>query len=322
MSGKGKRKVYMVPTPAKRPTLQSSLDLHVQRVLGYGGFGLVQEARWKQRDMAVAIKSYRRQVDHDDASFTQELHVLRTMQHAFMPKFFGMFCCADDSRHLILQLCPGGDLLTAMQQCVVSGDVFFYVVELVAVIAHLHEHGLMHGDIKLENVFIDDEGHIKLGDYGSSTYTTGWNDGVTGVRGSRCYIAPEMFFQPSYGLAADMWALGCVLFELYVQQGTPPFDPETMSGVASLLHMLPQVQQLDPLVVDLMRRLLDTNPETRISIADVQKHKLFADVPWDKVAGKAWKVPPWVPEKDHDGFDPEFTSMPTIALRPTTIRLV
>lgn len=317
------RRTKVSPKHVKRVASTVRLDLAVHRMLGYGGFGVVQEARWKQRDIVVAVKSYKHQHRVDtDSAFTQELHVLKTLQHPFMPEFYGVFSCADGSKHLILQLCKGGDLLTALQRGVVSGDMLlFYVVELAAVVAHLHEHGLMHGDIKLENVFIDGEGHVRLGDYGSSTYTDGWNDGVTGVRGSRAYIAPEIFFQRSYGQAADMWALGCVMYELFAQEGTPPFEPETMTSVATLLHMSPRVQELDPLVQDLLRCLLDTNPVTRMSAKDVLQHKLFVDVPWDKVKEKTWKQPPWVPSEDYDGFDAEFTTMPTLPLTPTVVRL-
>lgn len=316
-----KRKAAVAASSDVKRPARVQLDLSVQRMLGMGGFGYVQEVLWKQKDMVVAVKSYQQRHADDLASFAQELYVLQTLPHPFIPKFFGAFRDNDGSRHLIMQLCKGGDLLTALQQGVIT-DNFFYVVELVSVLSYLHDHKLMHSDIKLENVFIDDEGHIRLGDYGSSACTEHWNEGVTGVRGSRAYIAPEMFFQHSYGLAADMWSLGCVLFELYLHEGTPPFDPATMTSVATLLHMLPRVNAVDPLVLDLMRKLLDTNPLTRITMTEVKAHKLFADVSWEKVKDKTWKQPPWVPTEDYEGFDATFTNMPVMPLVPSSVYLV
>lgn len=309
----------MTPNQVKRPA-RDFLDLNVQRMLGMGGFGCVQQVLWKQKDMLVAVKSYRQQNVDDHASFAQELHVLKTLKHPFMPEFYGAFYDNDGSRHLIMQFCKGGDLLTAFQRGVIT-DQLFYVVELVAVISYLHDNKLVHCDIKLENVFIDEKGHIRLGDYGSSACTANWNEGVTGIRGSRAYIAPEIFFQRSYGLAADLWSLGCVLFEMFMQEGTPPFDPATMTSVATLLHLSPRVNAIDPLVLDLLRRLLDTNPVTRITMEEVMAHKLFVDVPWEKVRDKTWKEPPWVPSEEYDGFDAEFTSMPVMALVPSLFRL-
>lgn len=317
-----KRPASIVVRHVKRPLPASSVNLTVKRVLGRGGFGVVQEMVWKQRDLAVAVKTYTPTNLDDVICFQQERHVLTHFPHPFMPQLYGVFSCADGSNHLMLQLCKGGDLLTALQRGVVRDDLFFYVVELVSIIAHLHEQHVLHGDIKLENVFIDDEGHVRLGDYGSSICGAEWNEGVSGFRGSMAYIAPEMFFQRTYGVATDLWALGCVLYELHVQEGAPPVDPAAMTSVATLLHMSPKVQQLDPLLFDLMRNLLEVNPVTRFTISDVLQHKLFEDVPWGKVKEKTWKLPPWVPSADYDGFDAEFTTMPTVKLVPTRVHLL
>lgn len=278
------------------------------RVLGVGGFGKVQQAYWSQQNLTVAIKTY---PPRALPCFRAELRVLRAVTHSFIIRHHKSFVTSG-GLHLVLQYCAGGDLHTRLSQLAAplcKKHAVFYAVELVSALSALHRRHILHGDVKLENVLIAADGHIVLTDFGSACANVReWNAGVFCTGGSEAYLPPEFSYQTSVGLAADVWALGCLLYELFTCQPAPQYNPFT-SDVPYLTLLS---AGLDEELKDLLSHLLQEDPTQRFTTEQVRGHALFQGVDWEAVEAKAWSAPPWVPCDGDTTFDDCFTSLPVM----------
>lgn len=261
-------------------------------VLGRGAYGVVQKAMWASKDLVVAVKScalVQRRM------FQTERRVLERLQgDPFVVQLHGSFTSIK-GHQLVLEYCPGGDLFTVLtDQPLLSRHAFFYTVELVHVLHSLHERHMVYGDLKLENVGIDKSGHIKLFDFGiSSLGVSEVDSGIIEARGSELYMAPELFSSRTHGTAVDVWALGCVMLELYtVQQPTQTHPNAPLDGLVGV-----EPGDLDSDLRDLLQCMFHTDPVQRYTMKQVRTHKLFDAVCWKAVAGKQWDAPPFVPAK-------------------------
>jgi len=96
----------------------------------------------------------------------------------------------------------------------------FYIAQMILAIEHLHSLDILHRDIKPENVLIDQDGYVKLTDFGLSKTDVSHNSAASSFCGTPFYIAPEMVKKKRYGKPIDCWAIGILLFELVT--GNPP----------------------------------------------------------------------------------------------------
>jgi polo-like kinase 4 len=158
--------------------------------------------------------------------------------------------------------------------------------QVISGVLYLHSHKILHRDISLSNLLLTQSMHVKISDFGLATQL---NPSSPDVHRTLCgtpnYISPEVASRSSHGLPADVWSLGCMLYTLLV--GRPPFET---NGVKSTLTqvVMGSFQVPDHLsgeARDLIYRMLDKNPVTRIGLEEVAEHpflKRFEGVPMDR----------------------------------------
>ncbi|KAH9658983.1 phosphoenolpyruvate carboxylase kinase 1 [Citrus sinensis] len=104
-----------------------------------------------------------------------------------------------------------------------------YMQQLLSALAHCHRYGVVHRDVKPENVFLDSRGKVKLGDFGSADWLLGEMGTTSGVVGTPYYVAPEVVMGREYGEKVDVWSAGVVLYTILA--GIPPFYGETAAEI-------------------------------------------------------------------------------------------
>uniref|UniRef100_A0A673LUW0 non-specific serine/threonine protein kinase n=1 Tax=Sinocyclocheilus rhinocerous TaxID=307959 RepID=A0A673LUW0_9TELE len=200
----------------------------------------------------------------------------------------------------------------------------FYGAEIVSALDYLHsERNVVYRDLKLENLMLDKDGHIKITDFGLCK--EGITDGATMKTfcGTPEYLAPEVLEDNDYGRAVDWWGLGVVMYEMMC--GRLPFYNQDHERLFELILMedIRFPRTLAPDAKSLLSGLLKKDPQQRLGggpddAKEIMQHKFFTGIVWQDVYEKKL-VPPFKPqvssETDTRYFDEEFTGQ-TITITP------
>lgn len=195
--------------------------------------------------------------------------------------------------YLVMEYLPGGDLYSLLQKigCLDENSARIYTAQIVKALEVLHAAGIIHRDIKPDNILVSAEGKLKLTDFGLSLYGAygrSLSDTQNEVVGTPDYLAPEIILTRPHSFTADYWSLGAVVFEFLT--GVPPFHRETEAATFSQILLgradWEELDGLSPAAVDLIRRLLAVDPERRLGaggIQEIKAHEWFAGIDWDCV---------------------------------------
>uniref|UniRef100_A0A803Y3R4 non-specific serine/threonine protein kinase n=1 Tax=Meleagris gallopavo TaxID=9103 RepID=A0A803Y3R4_MELGA len=219
--------------------------------------------------------------------------------------------------YLILDFLRGGDLFTRLSKEVMftEDDVKFYLAELALALDHLHSLGIIYRDLKPENILLDEEGHIKLTDFGLSKESIDHEKKAYSFCGTVEYMAPEVVNRRGHTQSADWWSFGVLMFEMLT--GTLPFQgkdrKETMTMILKAKLGMPQF--LSPEAQSLLRMLFKRNPANRLAgpdgVEEIKRHPFFSKIDWNKLYRREIH-PPFKPAtgrpEDTFYFDPEFTA--------------
>jgi eukaryotic-like serine/threonine-protein kinase len=242
--------------------------------LGSGTVGQVFRARNVETNEIVALKLLRGSVVHEpeiEQRFVREVTVLQQLDHPNIVRYD--FCgLHKDNLFFTMEQVDSGTLKEVLSGPMPWRDCVEVAIQVCSALEHAHQKGIVHRDLKPGNLFLSDAGEVKLGDFGialdvDNTRLTLEGDTVGTIR----YMAPEQFTDSDVDERADLYSLGCVLFQMltfYVPYDGK-LDIEVMQGhtdspVPSVCQLVPGLsQQLD----DLVRKLLAKNPDDRPSSA-------------------------------------------------------
>ncbi|XP_054829294.1 ribosomal protein S6 kinase alpha-3 isoform X3 [Eublepharis macularius] len=246
-----------------------------------------------------------------------ERDILVEVNHPFIVKLHYAFQ-TEGKLYLILDFLRGGDLFTRLSKEVMftEDDVKFYLAELALALDHLHSLGIIYRDLKPENILLDEEGHIKLTDFGLSKESIDHEKKAYSFCGTVEYMAPEVVNRRGHTQSADWWSFGVLMFEMLT--GTLPFQgkdrKETMTMILKAKLGMPQF--LSPEAQSLLRMLFKRNPANRLGagpdgVEEIKRHHFFSTIDWNKLYRREIN-PPFKPAtgrpEDTFYFDPEFTA--------------
>jgi serine/threonine-protein kinase len=248
--------------------------------IGEGGMGVVYRARYVVNNREVAVKMLPADVTDKTAlaRFEREMAVLKDMRHPNIVRCFGG-ACEDKRRFYAMELVEGGNLEDVLQRRgkLTWEQVVEYGLQMCAALDCSHQRGVIHRDVKPANFLIAANGQLKLSDFGLASVAAQRRITHAGkTAGTFLYMAPEQIRGGEVLPQTDLYALGCVFFELLT--GRPPFAAETP---AATLHLHcrqppPRVTEfaLDcpPALEDLVLRLLEKDAAKRpASAAEVAR---------------------------------------------------
>ena len=211
----------------------------IQRCIGRGGMAIVYEARELDTDETVALKMMSHRLMYEKgakARFQREADILSTLQNANITRVWRRFSAYRTS-FIAMEFCDGSDLSQLIQNGLDSGEknVRKLLGQLAAGLEYLHSQGVVHRDLKPQNVLVSRDGSVKLTDFGlARTSSEPARDGLTvpgAVLGTPMYMAPEQFDGAESSPAGDIYSLGCIALE--VLTGIPPFHGQTFFEIAA-----------------------------------------------------------------------------------------
>ncbi|XP_020386301.1 ribosomal protein S6 kinase alpha-3 isoform X1 [Rhincodon typus] len=292
------------------------------KVLGQGSFGkvfLVRKAQGSDAGQLYAMKVLKKATlkVRDRVRTKMERDILVEVNHPFIVKLHYAFQ-TEGKLYLLLDFLRGGDLFTRLSKEVMftEEDVKFYLAELALALDHLHSLGIIYRDLKPENILLDEQGHIKLTDFGLSKESIDHEKKAYSFCGTVEYMAPEVVNRRGHTQSADWWSFGVLMFEMLT--GTLPFQgkdrKETMTMILKAKLGMPQF--LSPDSQSLLRMLFKRNPGNRLGagpdgVEEIKRHSFFSTIDWNKLCRREI-LPPFKPAigrpEDTFYFDPEFTA--------------
>ncbi|XP_077823566.1 ribosomal protein S6 kinase alpha-1 isoform X17 [Macaca mulatta] len=255
------------------------------KVLGQGSFGkvfLVRKVTRPDSGHLYAMKVLKKATlkVRDRVRTKMERDILADVNHPFVVKLHYAFQ-TEGKLYLILDFLRGGDLFTRLSKEVMftEEDVKFYLAELALGLDHLHSLGIIYRDLKPENILLDEEGHIKLTDFGLSKEAIDHEKKAYSFCGTVEYMAPEVVNRQGHSHSADWWSYGVLMFEMLT--GSLPFQgkdrKETMTLILKAKLGMPQFLSTE--AQSLLRALFKRNPANRLDSPGIPPsagaHQLF-----------------------------------------------
>jgi TolB-like protein len=212
--------------------------------IGEGGMGVVYKAHDQNLPRLVALKflpSYQNATEKDIARFRQEAYHISSLNHPSIATIYG----AEEINgklFLVFEYVAGGSLRAKIRECNEAGvpmalsDIVRYAIQITEGLAHAHRAGIIHRDVKPENILLSAEGHIKITDFGLAK--SDGNQEITkpgSPVGTVPYMSPEQCRGEDIDSRSDLFSLGLVLYELIT--GKRPFRGEHDAALTySIVH--------------------------------------------------------------------------------------
>ncbi|XP_058487605.1 protein kinase C delta type-like isoform X1 [Solea solea] len=305
----------VAPVASKLRLSTNHLVFH--KVLGKGSFGKVLLAELKGQGQFFAVKVLKKDVvlmDDDVECTMVEKRVLSlAWENPFLTHLYSTF---QSKEHLffVMEYLNGGDLMFHIQD---KGRfdlnrATFYGAEIIVGLQFLHSKGIIYRDLKLDNVMLDKDGHIKIADFGMCKEKVFGDARATTFCGTPDYIAPEILLGQKYTFSVDWWSFGVLVYEMLI--GQSPFqgddEDELFESIRTDTPHYPR--WITKEAKSLLELLFERDPTRRLGVVgDIRAHPFFKTINWQTLE-KREVTPPFKPKVksagDFSNFDREFLS--------------
>ncbi|KAL4225442.1 Serine/threonine-protein kinase plk1 [Mactra antiquata] len=249
------------------------------RFLGKGGFAKCYELQDIDSKEIFAGKIVSKTLlvkPHQKDKMTQEISIHREVSNKHVVKFHSFFEDPDNV-YILLELCRRRSLmeLHKRRKAITEPEARYFVRQVVSACQYLHGRNIIHRDLKLGNLFINDDMDVKVGDFGLATRVDYNGERKRTLCGTPNYIAPEVLGKKGHSFEVDVWSLGCILFTLLV--GKPPFETsnlkDTYTRIKKNEYHIPS--RLSLCSRNLIQKLLRSDPSQRPNMDTILEDEFF-----------------------------------------------
>ena len=276
-------------------------DFQPLKLIGKGSFGKVILVKYINNNKIYAMKILKKEeiIKRNQITHTKtERFLLEKLDHPFIAKLKFAF---QDSKHLyiITEFLQGGELYFHLKSRnnFKESTTKFYMAQIFLAIDYMHKNGYIYRDLKPENVLLDKKGYIKLTDFGLSKMVLN-EDNLNNSRNTICgtleYMAPEIIKGIPYGLSADWFSFGVVLYEMLT--GHFPFELKSRNLEDRNFDEkdIEYPPKMSSEAKDLISKLLKIEPDKRLgynSNEEIKNSDFFKDIDFEKLLKKEYKPP-------------------------------
>jgi len=252
----------------------------------------------------------RKQIAHTKT----ERRVLQAIDHPFIVNLKFAFQ-TDEKVYMVLEFFNGGELFFHLKNDSRFGEerARFYAAQIICAIDYLHSINVIYRDLKPENILLDNEGYVKLTDFGLSKEVSGPDGTTKTFCGTPEYLAPEVLQGNEYGMPIDWWSVGALMFEMMT--GMPPYYDENTNNMYDkiLTKPVPFPSYMSSKARSVISKLMDKDWTKRLGTVggaeEVKKDPFFDGLDWEGLYAKTLE-PPFKPKvenpEDVTNVDEEF----------------
>uniref|UniRef100_A0A803YFG2 Protein kinase C n=1 Tax=Meleagris gallopavo TaxID=9103 RepID=A0A803YFG2_MELGA len=293
----------------------STANFVFHKVLGKGSFGKVLLAELKGKNEFFAIKALKKDVvlidDDVECTMVEKRVLALAWENPFLTH---LYCTFQTKDHLffVMEFLNGGDLMFHIQD---KGrfDLYratFYGAEILCGLQFLHSKGIIYRDLKLDNVMLDKEGHIKIADFGMCKENVVGENKASTFCGTPDYIAPEILQGLKYTFSVDWWSFGVLLYEMLIGQSPFHGDDEDELFESIRVDTPHYPRWITKESKDILEKLFERDPTRRLGVTgNIRAHPFFKTINWTTLE-KREVDPPFKPKvksaSDYNNFDREF----------------
>ena len=295
-------------------------DFKVLKVLGRGSYGKVTLVQHLPTNEYYAMKSLRKDVLLDNDQVQSTIIEKKILENLNYPFLVGMVWCFQTQERIffVMPFIQGGELFQLLKSLKKfdENQVKFYAAIIGMSLHYLHNNGIIYRDIKPENILLENDGYLKLVDFGLAKYLKK-NERTMSFCGTPEYVAPEIISGEGHDANADWWSYGILIYEMLF--GIPPFFNDNNEKMFELILnsevRFPKKIKVSDEAKDFICKLLVKDEDKRLGAKDgfdeIKLHPFFKDINFDDLLEKKIKAPftPTVNgELDIHNFDKEFTN--------------
>ncbi|XP_070269769.1 serine/threonine-protein kinase PLK1 isoform X2 [Myotis yumanensis] len=249
------------------------------RFLGKGGFAKcfeISDAETKEVFAGKIVPKSLLLKPHQKEKMSMEISIHRSLAHQHVVGFHGFFE-DNDFVFVVLELCRRRSLLELhkRRKALTEPEARYYLRQVVLGCQYLHRNRVIHRDLKLGNLFLNEDLEVKIGDFGLATKVEYDGERKKTLCGTPNYIAPEVLSKKGHSFEVDVWSIGCIMYTLLV--GKPPFETsclkETYLRIKKNEYSIPK--HINPVAASLIQKMLQSDPTARPTIHELLSDEFF-----------------------------------------------
>ncbi|KUJ12447.1 Pkinase-domain-containing protein [Mollisia scopiformis] len=281
------------PRPRQRPAPGTDIVARLTRIcsqgdprqiycnlvkIGQGASGGVYTGHEKDNSRLVAIKQMNLEQQPKKELIINEIIVMKESRHPNIVNFIDSFLIQGEL-WVIMEYMEGGSLTDVVTFNIMSeGQIAAVCRETLQGLQHLHSKGVIHRDIKSDNILLSNDGNIKLTDFGFCAQINEHQSKRSTMVGTPYWMAPEVVTRKEYGRKVDVWSLGIMAIEMI--EGEPPYLTESPLRALYLIAtngtpVVKEPQNLTEVFQDFLSFALKVDPEKRASAYDLLRHEFM-----------------------------------------------